>query len=156
MVIDFELDAATRALAAEILPLEALRLQSNLRAAMHDDGSIDGRAVRTLTPWQRADMTFPGVAVTGSNIARIPFPQGANIRHICVTANTPPSGGNYHLQVVSGGAAQNVSLQSSVQSLMAPLKIKVEPQTWVQFGVMEAGGAADVFVTLHYTVWGSG
>lgn len=134
-------------------PPSLISAKQRAESAIAPDNTVQRDAVDPVLPWQRADLLIPGEAVAMSNAARIAFPQGGAIRHVSISAQTAPSG-NYSIDLVAPTDSQSFSLQAGISSRMLPADIDVEANSWVSVNVINAGGAEDVFISIHYTPLG--
>ena len=147
---DLRLREALRPLAESISTRTQLESERMVKEGFRDDGLLDEGLIAQALPWQRADVVISGAAVAMSGAARIAFPQGGVIRHVSIFARTAPSS-TYQVTVQAGSDSQSFSLQSGqTVSVGGRASITVPPGAWVSINVTNAGGAADVAVTLHY------
>ena len=146
---DLRLREALRPLAESISTRGQLESERMLKEGFRDDGLLDEGLIAQSLPWQRADIVIPGAAVAMSAAARVPFPQGAVIRHVSISAGTAPTS-TYAITVAAGSESGSFSLQAGVTARMRSASIVVDPGSWVAINVTSAGGAEDVAITLHY------
>ena len=148
---DFDLQIALDRLAEAMLPDDEIRQQKANAVVVSKDGGVHSRALSQSLPWYRADILIPGNAVAMSGAARSAFPQGGVIRHVSVFAGTAPGANPFNIRVNAGDDSQRFSLQTGVSSLMRGARIEVPPGSWLDIDVTQAGGAADITITLHYS-----
>lgn len=152
---DFDLQIALDRLAEAMLPDDEMRQRKANAVVISPDGGVHSRALAASLPWYRVDVSIPGAAVAGSSVRRVPFPQGGRLRHISLYARTAPTS-EYIISVTAGAESQRFSLQAGVGSAMRAMNLAVNPGSWVIIDVMNAGGAADVEITLQYAVLAGG
>ena len=146
---DLRLREALRPLAESISTRTQLESERMVKEGFRDDGLLDEGLIAQALPWQRADVVIPGAAVAMSGAARVAFPQGGVIRHVSISAGTAPTS-TYAITVAAGSESGSFSLQAGVAARMRSANIPVVPGTWAVINVTNAGGAADVAITLHY------
>lgn len=149
--MDFDLKIALDRLAESLLPDDEMHQQKANAVAIAKDGGVSPRSLASSLPWQRADVSIPGEAIAASGVARVPFPQGATLRHISIFAGTAPDSGSYHIRVNAGSDQESFSLQSGASVNVNGFRMTVDPGTWVVIDVTQAGGAEDITITLHYS-----
>lgn len=148
---DFDLQMSVAKLAEALLPDDEIRQQKANAVAIAKDGGVSSRSLVRSLPWYRADISIPGAAVAGSGVARVPFPQGATLRHISIFAGTAPGSGSYHIRVNAGSEQESFSLQPGASAGMNGFRMTVDPGIWVVIDVTQAGSAEDITITLHYS-----
>lgn len=155
MTVDRGLIERFRGLAETLVPDVVLEQERAVRGAIGHDGAVRPDAIVTALPWQRADVMLPGAVITSPPDVAVPFPQGADARHIALSARVAPSSGPLTLRFAAASASETVSLQPGEASVMAGVRIAVPPGGWMAASVQSAGGAEDVSISIHYTVGGS-
>lgn len=150
---DFDLQMTANKLAEVLLPAEELRQQRANAAVISPDGGVHSRALMQSLPWYRADVSIPGAVVAGSDVKRVPFPQGAAIRHVSVFAHTAPTG-MFGMRLSTGAESQNFSLQSGQRTSMHGANLHIDVNGWLVIDITSDGGAAGIDLTIHYTPTG--
>lgn len=148
---DFDLQIALDRLAEAMLPDDELRQQKANAVVVSHDGGVHSRPLVQSLPWYRADVSIPGLATPGSAVVRVPFPQGATIRHISIFASTAPSAHSFNIRLNATGDSQRFSLQVGATSRMSVASVSVPDGSWLDIDVTQAGGAADITIALHYS-----
>lgn len=151
---DFDLQMSVAKLAEALLPDNELRQQRANAAVISPDGGVHSRALMQSLPWYRADVSIPGTVAAGSDVKRVPFPQGATIRHLSAHAHTAPTG-TFGLRLSAGTESQNFGLQAGQRTSMHGANLHVDAGAWLVIDVTSAGGAADIDLTVHYTPGGA-
>lgn len=148
---DFDLQIALDRLAEAMLPDEEVRQQKANAVVISHDGGVHSRPLVQSLPWYRADALIPGLAVAGSALSRVPFPQGAVIRHVSIFAGSAPSANSFNIRLSAGADSQRFSLQVGATARMSGASLAVPSGSWLDIDVTQGGGAEDVSITLHYS-----
>lgn len=147
---DFDFQIALDRLAESLLPDEDIRQQKANAVVISHDGGVHSRPLIQSLPWYRADVSIPGAVSAGSAVLRIPFPQGATVRHVSVSTGTAPLS-TFNFRLVAGPESQSFGMQGGVSTMMRGVSIDVDAGSWLVIDVTSSGGAADVEITIHYT-----
>jgi len=151
MAPDRRLTEAFRGVAEALLPDTVLTQERAVGGALNPDSTWRPDAIVTALPWQRADVPIPGTVAPGPATIQIPFPQGAQIRHVGLSARVAPSGGQFLFRLSVDGASETFSLQPGTGRVAAGASLTVPPIGWLVGDVLTAGGVQDVLISLHYT-----
>ena len=149
---DRRLAEAFRPLAEALLPDRVLSQERSVSGAINDDATVRPESLTAALPWQVRDAVLPGEIVTGANVRRFAMPQGARIRHVALSAGTPPAGDSFVIHITAGSRTESISLPAGQATMATGLNIPVDPGVFVGISVMRTSGAEDVTISIHYTV----
>lgn len=150
MPIDRHLIDAWAPFAEAAFSAAELRQQRAVASLVNGDGTINREAIREASDWLVRDVMLPGVVVVDPQNVQIPFPQGARIRHIALSARVAPSTSQFLIRFTSGETSETISLQTGVSRDMTGVRIVVPEEGWLTASVLSSGDAHDVLISLHY------
>jgi len=128
-----------------------------MQEAFTDNGQLRADALTSVLPWQVRDVTLTGTPAGGV----VPgvawrFPQGARITRLDAIATTAPSTAPFSAWLrVNGSDVENVSIPAGVTEAASGAGVTVPAGGLVQWRIGTAGAAADITLSVFYTVGGS-
>lgn len=156
MSVDRRLEAAFRDVWEAAFGPDGPQQRRSVESVINPDHTVNPDALTPSLPWSRADVMLPGAVVVDANSVRLAFPQGGHVRHVALSARVAPSGGQFFLRLTApGGQEETFSMQPGSSTEMANANITLAPSSWLTGEVVEASGAEDITITIHYTVGGA-
>ena len=132
---------------------DAPKRERAMRQAFRTDGKLRPDALTAALPWMRLDALVPGAPALGPlPVVAWRFPQPCTIHRLDALCTTVPTGTFGVWLTVNGADAENVAISAGQSSGTSGAAIAVPAGGIVRWRVSSIGGAADLTLTIHYTI----
>lgn len=154
-MVDRRLKQDFRKVMTSMFGEDGAQQRRTVQAVIRPDATVERESFLPVLPWSARDVFIPGALAAGSNLVRLSFPQGARLRHVAIAARVPPSGAALVLRLAGGGVNESFSLPAGQSTNPVGIDRTISEGVFLGVSVIDAAGAEDVTVSIHYTAGGA-